>query len=56
MNSLCDWGQARNYAEIHLRIFQEEVPQVDFVIATVRQESHRRLIERVATEFGWGDI
>jgi len=38
-----DWGHARDYVEMQWRMLQQESPE-DFVIATGRQESVRRLL------------
>ncbi len=56
LNSLRDWGHARDYVEMQWRMLQQEGPPEDFVIATGRQESVRRFIELTALELGWGDI
>ena len=53
LDSLRDWGHARDYVEMQWRMLQQETPQ-DFVIATGRQESVRRFIELAAQELGWG--
>lgn len=54
LDSLRDWGHARDYVEMQWRILQQEGPPEDFVIATGRQESVRRFIELAAAELGWG--
>ncbi len=56
LDSLRDWGHARDYVEMQWRMLQQEGPPEDFVIATGRQESVRRFIELVAYELGWGAI
>ena len=56
IDSLRDWGQARDYVEMQWRMLQQEGPPEDFVIATGRQESVRRFIELTAQELGWGEI
>jgi GDPmannose 4,6-dehydratase len=56
LDSLRDWGHARDYVEMQWRMLQQEGPPEDFVIATGRQESVRRFIELTATELGWGPI
>ena len=53
LDSLRDWGHARDYVEMQWRILQQETPE-DFVIATGRQESVRRFIELTAQQLGWG--
>ena len=55
LDSLRDWGHARDYVEMQWRMLQQEQPE-DFVIATGRQESVRRFIELSAAELGWGAI
>jgi GDPmannose 4,6-dehydratase len=52
LDSLRDWGHARDYVEMQWRMLQQESPQ-DFVIATGRQESVRRFIELAAQQLGW---
>jgi GDPmannose 4,6-dehydratase len=54
LDSLRDWGHARDYVEMQWRMLQQEGPPEDFVIATGRQESVRRFIELAAGELGWG--
>lgn len=55
LDSLRDWGHARDYVEMQWRMLQQEQPE-DFVIATGRQESVRRFIELSAQQLGWGAI
>lgn len=55
IDSLRDWGHARDYVEMQWRMLQQDCPE-DFVIATGRQESVRRFIELTATALGWGGI
>jgi GDPmannose 4,6-dehydratase len=55
LDSLRDWGHARDYVEMQWRMLQQEHPD-DFVIATGRQESVRGFIELAAAELGWGGI
>ena len=55
IDSLRDWGHARDYVEMQWRMLQLETPE-DFVIATGRQESVRKFIELSALELGWGGI
>ena len=55
LDSLRDWGHARDYVEMQWRMLQQQSPE-DFVIATGRQESVRRFIELAATELGWGPM
>jgi GDPmannose 4,6-dehydratase len=56
LDSLRDWGHARDYVEMQWRMLQQQGPPEDFVIATGRQESVRRFIELTATQLGWGAI
>ena len=53
LDSLRDWGHARDYVEMQWRMLQQDFPE-DYVIATGRQESVRRFIELAAYELGWG--
>ena len=55
LDSLRDWGHARDYVEMQWRMLQQEQPE-DFVIATGRQETVRRFIELAAEQLGWGAI
>jgi GDPmannose 4,6-dehydratase len=55
LDSLRDWGHARDYVEMQWRMLQQDTPE-DFVIATGRQESVRRFIELTAYQLGWGGI
>ena len=55
LDSLRDWGHARDYVEMQWRMLQQETPE-DFVIATGRQESVRRFIELTAEQLGWGTM
>ena len=55
LDSLRDWGHARDYVEMQWLMLQNEKPE-DFVIATGRQESVRRFIELTASELGWGPM
>ena len=52
LNSLRDWGHARDYVEMQWRMLQQERPS-DYVIATGRQESVRKFIELSAKAIGW---
>jgi GDPmannose 4,6-dehydratase len=52
LDSLRDWGHARDYVEMQWRMLQQEKAE-DFVIATGRQESVRRFIELAAGQLGW---
>ncbi len=53
LDSLRDWGHARDYVEMQWLMLQQDKPE-DFVIATGRQESVRRFIELAAQQLGWG--
>jgi GDPmannose 4,6-dehydratase len=53
LDSLRDWGHARDYVEMQWRMLQQETPE-DFVIATGRQETVRCFIELAAEQLGWG--
>jgi len=55
LNSLRDWGHAKDYVEIQWMMLQQEEP-MDFVIATGRQESIRKFVELTAKELQWGSI
>ena len=55
LNSLRDWGHAKDYVEMQWRMLQRNTPK-DYVIATGRQESVRRFIELSALSLGWGGI
>ena len=52
IDSLRDWGHAKDYVEIQWNILQQDKPE-DFVVATGRQESVRSFIELSAKELGW---
>ena len=52
LDSLRDWGHAKDYVEMQWLMLQQENPE-DFVIATGRQESVRKFIEISAIELGW---
>jgi len=55
LDSLRDWGHARDYVEMQWRMLQQDTPE-DFVIATGRQETVRRFIELAAQQLGWGGM
>ena len=55
LNSLRDWGHAKDYVEMKWMMLQQEKP-MDFVIATGRQESIKKFIELTAKELQWGSI
>ena len=52
LDSLRDWGHAKDYVAMQWLMLQQESPQ-DFVIATGRQKSVRNFIELAANELGW---
>lgn len=56
LDSLRDWGHARDYVEMQWRMLQQTGIPEDFVIATGRQESVRTFIELTAIQLGWGGI
>ncbi len=56
LDSLRDWGHARDYVEMQWRMLQQQGPPEDFVIATGRQETVRRFIELTAEQLGWSGI
>ena len=56
LDSLRDWGHARDYVEMQWRMLQQPGTPEDFVIATGRQESVRRFIELAAEQLGWGEM
>jgi GDPmannose 4,6-dehydratase len=51
MNSLRDWGHAKDYVEMQWMMLQQETPE-DFVIATGEQHSVREFVELAANEIG----
>lgn len=51
MNSLRDWGHARDYIEMQWLMLQQEKPD-DYVIATGRQQSVRDFVNAAAKELG----
>jgi GDPmannose 4,6-dehydratase len=51
LDSLRDWGHARDYVEAQWLMLQQQAPE-DFVIATGEQHSVREFVERVATRLG----
>ena len=55
LDSLRDWGHAKDYVEMQWLMLQQESPE-DFVIATGIQESVRTFIELTSKELGWGGI
>mgnify|MGYP001460248531 CR=1 FL=1 len=55
LDSLRDWGHARDYVDMQWRMLQLDEPE-DFVIATGRQTSVRKFIELVAIKLGWEGI
>ena len=55
INSLRDWGHAKEYVEMQWLILQQDKPN-DYVIATGRQISVRTFIELAANCLGWNGI
>ena len=55
LDSLRDWGHARDYVEMQWLMLQQDKPE-DYVIATGRQESVRKFIEITAKALNWGGI
>jgi len=51
MNSLRDWGHAKDYVEVQWMMLQQDSPE-DFVIATGVQYSVRDFVNAVAKELG----
>ncbi len=51
MNSLRDWGHARDYIEAMYLMLQQDAPD-DFVVATGEQHSVRELVSRAFSELG----
>lgn len=51
MDSLRDWGHAKDYVKMQWLMLQQEVPE-DFVIATGVQYSVRQFVEMAAAELG----
>ena len=54
IDSLRDWGHARDYVEMQWLMLQQNKPE-DYVIATGRQETVRNFIELAAKQLGWAD-
>ncbi len=55
INSLRDWGHAKDYVEMQWRMLQQEKPE-DYVIASGQMTSVRKFIEMSAKELNWGGI
>lgn len=53
MDSLRDWGHARDYVEMQWRMLQQSAPK-DYVIATGEQHSVREAIDAVCKNLGIG--
>ena len=51
LNSLRDWGHARDYVQMQWLMLQQDEPE-DFVIATGEQHSVREFVELAAAEVG----
>ncbi len=52
LESLRDWGHARDYVEMQWLMLQQDSPR-DYVISTGRQESIRKFVEITARKLGW---
>ncbi|MDA9704190.1 GDP-mannose 4,6-dehydratase [Prochlorococcus sp. AH-736-L19] len=52
LDSLRDWGHAKEYCEMQWLMLQQEMPE-DYVIATGRQESVRHFVELTAQKLNW---
>ena len=52
LNSLRDWGHARDFVEMQWLMLQQEKPD-DYVIATGIQKSIKEFIQMVACQLGW---
>ena len=55
IDSLRDWGHAKDYVEMQWRMLQQEKPD-DYVIGTGQQITVRKFIELAAIELNWGGI
>ena len=55
INSLRDWGHAKDYVEMQWRMLQQEKPE-DYVIASGQMTSVRKFIELSAEALQWGGI
>lgn len=51
LNSLRDWGHARDFVEMQWRVLQQDAPD-DYVIATGQQHSVREFVQLAAKELG----
>ena len=55
INSVRDWGHARDYVEMQWKMLQQEKPD-DYVISTGKEASVRQFIELSAKKLNWGGI
>ena len=55
INSVRDWGHARDYVEMQWLMLQQDTPE-DFVIATGREASVKEFIELAAKKLNWEGI
>ena len=55
INSLRDWGHAKDYVEMQWRMLQQEKPE-DYVISSGQMTSVRKFIELSAEALNWGGI
>ncbi len=54
LDSLRDWGHARDYVEMQWMMLQKDLPN-DYVIATGRQETIRKFCEITSFYLGWSN-
>ncbi|EAQ70092.1 GDP-mannose 4/6-dehydratase [Synechococcus sp. RS9909] len=55
LDSLRDWGHAKDYVEMQWLMLQQDKPQ-DYVIATGIQASVRQFVDYSAEALGWGPL
>ena len=55
INSLRDWGHARDYVEMQWRMLQQERPK-DYVISSGKMSSVKKFIEIASENLNWGGI
>ncbi len=55
INSVRDWGHARDYVEMQWRMLQQDKPE-DYVIATGKEATVKEFIELCAKKLNWGGI
>ena len=54
LDSLRDWGHAKDYVEMQWLMLQQEKP-IDFVIASGRTETIRKFVELCSIKLGWAN-